>query len=61
MVDAYKDAGLSAELAEMLAGLETVTSQGIEARLNDVVESVTGKKGRSFEEMVADNVEIWEM
>lgn len=60
MVKAYEGAGLPIELAEMLAGLEDMTAQGLEERLSDVVEKTTGTKGRRFVEMVQENVEVWE-
>jgi festuclavine dehydrogenase len=53
--------GVEEDFAGMLASLDTHVSQGLEARLNDVVEKVTGKKPKTFEVFVDECVEkgVW--
>lgn len=56
----YKEAGLREPVAELVATLEDFTSQGVEERMNDVVEKVTGRKPESFDDMIGENLGVWQ-
>ena len=40
--------------------LETTAKEGREAKMNDVVEKITGTKGWELEEWVRENKSVWE-
>jgi festuclavine dehydrogenase len=60
-------AGMSAfmpkEYASMLAQLDTAIKNGVEDKLNNVVEKVTGKKPRRFEDYLNECLQngVWMM
>ena len=60
IVAMYKEAGLREPVAELVATLEDITSQGVEERMNDVVEKVTGRKPKSFDDMIGENLGVWQ-
>ncbi|ROW07821.1 hypothetical protein VMCG_03375 [Cytospora schulzeri] len=51
--------GLPENYAKVLASTDTLIKNGSEARLNDVVLSVTGKNPRSFREFAQENRDVW--
>ena len=53
--------GVESEYADMLAQLDTFVKEGKEEVLNDVVEKVTGRKPRRFEDFISQGVKdgIW--
>ncbi len=51
--------GLPQYLANLLAGLEAKGAKGGEERMNDVVERVTGRKAKTFDEFVRENKGAW--
>ncbi len=54
--------GVPAAYSRVLAQLDTAIRNGEEDRTNDVVEEVTGRKPKGFEEFVDDYVRrgVWE-
>jgi festuclavine dehydrogenase len=61
MASNMKSYGVPGDYAELIAGLDTFVSEGKEARLNDCVEEITGKKPRTLEDFVDECIEkrIW--
>ncbi|KAL9044798.1 MAG: hypothetical protein Q9214_002087, partial [Letrouitia sp. 1 TL-2023] len=59
IVAMYKEAGLPEPVAELVVTMEDLTSQGVEERMNDVVEKVTGQKPKSFDDMIGENLGVW--
>ncbi|KAI2616063.1 putative ergot alkaloid A [Hypoxylon sp. NC1633] len=55
----YEKNGVPAEFAKLVASMDTMIKNGAEDRINDVVESVTGRKPRSFREFVEANKAVW--
>lgn len=51
--------GMPEEYAKALASMDIPISNGSEARLNDVVLSVTGKRPKSFREFAQENRDVW--
>ena len=51
--------GLPEGIANMLAALDIGIHNGIENRLNDTVEKVTGKKPMTFREYAEKNKAVW--
>jgi festuclavine dehydrogenase len=56
-----KSYGVPDDYANLLASLETFVSEGKEARLNDCVERLTGKKPGTLEDFVDECIKkrIW--
>lgn len=52
-------AGMPEEYARALASMDMMIENGSEAKLNDVVLSVTGKKPKSFREFAQENRDVW--
>ena len=50
---------MQAEYANMLSSMDLMIASGAEARLNDVVEQITGKKPRKFRDFAEDNKACW--
>ncbi|KAJ5822784.1 hypothetical protein N7447_005124 [Penicillium robsamsonii] len=51
--------GVSDYYARLLASLETAASTGIETRMNDDVEKVTGRAPRTLDLFAHENAEVW--
>lgn len=56
---AKKTIGMPDEYAKALAGMDAFVKDGQEAKLNDVVLSVTGKKPKTFREFAEENKSVW--
>jgi hypothetical protein len=54
-VQRFLDAGFPEHYGKFLAYLEASSAKGIEERMNDVVENVTGRPPQKFDEWVAEN------
>lgn len=59
LVNLLQQVGLPDDYASMLASYDTAISHGSEARLNNVVEEVTGKKPTTFRAFAEANREVW--
>lgn len=59
LVEKLKSSGMPEEYAKMLASMESLVKDGAEARMNDVVLRVTGKKPKSFREFAQENRDAW--
>lgn len=55
-----KNIGFPEQGARYLVMLETTAKEGREAKMNDVVEKLTGKKGWELEDWVRENKSVWE-
>lgn len=55
----FEDAGIPAEYATMLAGLDRAIAAGAEARTTDIVEKVTGHPPASFESFAQAHAGQW--
>ncbi|KAF3762251.1 NAD(P)-binding protein [Cryphonectria parasitica EP155] len=51
--------GLPEEYARIMAGMDEAIKHGSEEKLNDVVQSMTGKKPRTFREFAEANKAVW--
>lgn len=51
--------GLADHYAKFLTFLETSAATGVEERMNDAVEKVTGKPPQSFEDFAEQNKAVW--
>lgn len=51
--------GVPEHYAKFLTYLETFTATGVEERMNDAVEKVTGKPAQSFEDFAEQNKAVW--
>lgn len=51
--------GLPESYAKALAAMDNLIKNGSEARLNDVVLSVTGNKPKTFREFAQENKDVW--
>ena len=62
LTDHWTSFGMPLFLAKVLAELDTAVAHGSEDRLNDTIESVTGKPPTTFEQFVRknENWELWE-
>jgi hypothetical protein len=56
----YLDTGFPEFLARLLVSLEVGTARGMEDRLSDDVERVTGKPPQKFDDWVQENKAVWE-
>lgn len=54
-----KASGIPDDYAAMLAGMDTAVANGVEDRLNDVVENVTGRAPRTFREFAVASKRKW--
>lgn len=60
MTDRFVDAGVPAQSATMLAGMDQLIAQGAEARTTDVVERLAGHPPESFEHFARTNLSAWQ-
>ena len=60
MVAMYKGAGWPESVAELVGMMEDNTRQGSEETTNDLVEKVTGRKPTSFDDVIGENLEVWQ-
>ncbi|KAL9609667.1 MAG: hypothetical protein Q9167_005576 [Letrouitia subvulpina] len=56
----YIKAGMPESYAKMLSNLDTQVSNGLQNKLNDVVEVLTGRPPKSFKTFVVENKSVWE-
>ena len=59
-VQQYLDKGLPEFYAKFLASLEVGSAGGMEERVNDDVERVTGRPPQKFDDWVQENKAVWE-
>ncbi|KAL9045201.1 MAG: hypothetical protein Q9214_001723 [Letrouitia sp. 1 TL-2023] len=55
----YIKAGMPDSYAKMLSNLDTQVSNGLENKLNDVVENLTGRPPKTFKAFAEENKAVW--
>jgi len=63
VVGVYMKLGMPQETAGFMSYLETLTASngpGSEKRMNDVVYRITGKRPKSIDEFIQENIKVWQ-
>ncbi|KAI9794246.1 MAG: hypothetical protein M1816_006172 [Peltula sp. TS41687] len=55
-----KDVGMDEDYAKLLTYLEVISADGVEERMNDAVERVTGRPPLKFDDFAQQNKAVWE-
>ncbi|KAG8531830.1 uncharacterized protein KY384_003466 [Bacidia gigantensis] len=59
MGNLYRETGMPGHIADLIAWMEAYSATGVEERMSDTVEKVTGRMPVRFEEMIEESREVW--
>jgi hypothetical protein len=59
-IQQFMSFGLPEHLAKLLTSLEVSAANGMEDRMNDAVEQVTGRPPQSFDDFARQHISSWQ-